>query len=166
VKLPGGDESRRPQAAMGGRIVQILTLRLVMAAIFAAIGVAGFILALNYEFGTALRMGPGYFPVVLSGALTLLALSEVVSALMKPEAQSIDWRPLVAILSAVTSFGVAMHFFGMIPAFFLVVGITSLSERGYGLLPAVALATVTCVFSWLLFSKFLGMPLALIKWGL
>lgn len=146
--------------------MQIVTLRLAMAAIFAVIGVAGLVIALNYEFGTALRMGPGFFPVVLSGALLLLALSEMVSALLKPEAQSIDWRPFAAILSAVAGFGIAMHLFGMIPAFFLVVGITSLSERGYGLVPAVVLATVTCVFSWLLFSKFLGMPLALIKWGL
>lgn len=146
--------------------MQTITLRLAMAAIFAVIGIAGFLIALNYDFGTALRMGPGYFPVVLSGALTLLALSEFVSALLKPEAQSIDWRPFVAILAAVASFGLAMHLFGMIPAFFLVIGITALSERGYGLVPAVVLATATCLFSWLLFSKFLGMPLPLIKWGL
>lgn len=146
--------------------MHILTLRLAMAAIFAVVGIAGLLIALNYEFGTALRMGPGFFPVVLSGVLLLLALSELVSALMKPEAGSIDWRPFAAILAAVAVFGIAMHLFGMIPAFFLVVGITALSERGYGLVPAALLATLTCVFSWLVFSKFLGMPLALIKWGL
>lgn len=166
MNVAGGGMGRRPQVAMGGRIVQSLTLRLVMAAIFAIVGVAGFIIALNYEFGTALRMGPGFFPIVLSGALVLLSLSELVGALMKPEAQSIDWRPLVAILAAVAGFGIAMHLFGMIPAFFVVVGVTALSERGYGLVPALVLATVTCVFSWLLFSAFLGMPLPLIKWGL
>ena len=32
-------------------------------------GCIGFYLALDYPFGSALRMGPGYFPRVLSGIL-------------------------------------------------------------------------------------------------
>lgn len=131
----------------------------------AAIGVAGFVISLDYEFGAARRMGPGFFPVVLSSLLVLLALSELIAAVIKPETRSIDWRPMFAILAAVIGFGVTMNFFGMIPAFFVVVGISALSEKGYGLLPAALLATVTCAFAWLLFSRLLGMPLPLVKWG-
>ena len=39
-----------------------------------AIGVTAVVIARNYPFGTSLRMGPGYFPTVLGGVLTLFGL--------------------------------------------------------------------------------------------
>lgn len=145
--------------------MKTITLRFAMAAMLAAIGVAGFVVSLEYEFGTARQMGPGFFPVILSSLLIGLAVSEMVGAYIKPEVQSVDWRPMIAILAAVVGFGLCMRFFGMIPAFFVVIGISVLSEKGYGLVPAAVLAAVTCAFAWLLFSRLLGMPLPLIQWG-
>ncbi|WP_126975934.1 tripartite tricarboxylate transporter TctB family protein [Frigidibacter oleivorans] len=144
--------------------MQTITLRFAISAMLAAIGVAGLVIALDYDFGTARQMGPGYFPVILSILLTLLAVSEMIGAFLKPEAQTIDWRPMIAILAAVLGFGICMRFFGMIPAFFAVIGLSVLSEKGYGFVPAAVLATVTCAFAWLLFSRLLGMPLPLIRW--
>ena len=40
-----------------------------------AIGAAAIFVARNYPFGTALRMGPGYFPVVLGGLLIVFGLA-------------------------------------------------------------------------------------------
>jgi len=37
------------------------------------IGAAAILVARNYPFGTALRMGPGFFPVVLGGLLIVFA---------------------------------------------------------------------------------------------
>ena len=37
-------------------------------------GAAAVIIARDYAFGTALRMGPGYFPRVLGGLLVLFGL--------------------------------------------------------------------------------------------
>lgn len=145
--------------------MNIVSLRFVVAAILAVIGAGAFAIGLGYEFGSARRMGPGYFPVVLSAILTLLAISEMVSAAMKPEAMSIDWRPFFAILSAVVGFAVTMHLFGMIPAFFVVIGVATLSERRFGLLPAVILAIVTSAGAYLLFSRFLGMTMPLFQFG-
>ena len=145
--------------------MQTITLRFAIAAMLAAIGVAGLVIALDYDFGTLRQMGPGFFPVVLSILLTLLAVSEMIGALMKPEVQSIDWRPMAAILAAVLGFGICMRYFGMIPAFFVVIGASALSERSYGLLPALLLAALTCAFAWLLFSRLLGMPLPLLRLG-
>ena len=39
-----------------------------------AIGAAAMFFARNYPFGTALRMGPGYFPMLLGGLLILFGL--------------------------------------------------------------------------------------------
>lgn len=149
--------------------MSLLSLRFVVAAILASIGVAGFTVGLDYDFGSARRMGPGYFPLVLSGILVLLAVSEGVAALLKPNSQKsepLDWRALLAILAAVAAFAVTISFFGLIPAFFVVIGLSTLSETGYGWKPAIILSAVTCLGAWLLFSQLLGMTLPLIHWGL
>lgn len=144
--------------------MRIANLRFIVAGILAVIGFCAFVIALGYEFGSARRMGPGYFPVVLSGILTLLAVSEMVSAAMRPEAIPVDWRPFLAILAAVAGFAVTMALFGMIPAFFVVIGITTLSERRFGWGAALILAAVTSTGAWLLFSRFLGMTMPLFDW--
>ena len=145
--------------------MHIVSVRLAVAALLALIGIGAFVIGLGYDFGSARRMGPGYFPVVLSAILTMLALSEVVSALRRPEAQSLDWRPLLAILAGVAGFAVTMYLFGMIPAFFVVIGLSALSERSYGWVPALVLASATSVGAWLLFSRLLGMTLPLFQFG-
>ena len=50
-------------------------------AMLVAIGAAAMLIARNYAFGTALRMGPGYFPTVLGGILILFGLYLVVAGL-------------------------------------------------------------------------------------
>ena len=149
--------------------MSLVSLRLVVAAILAAIGAAAFIIGLDYDFGSATRMGPGYFPLVLSGLLTVLALAEAVSAVLKPDpdgSPAMDWRPLVAILGAVGGFAVAISLFGLVPAFFVVILFSTLSERAYGWVPAIILSLVTCFAAWLLFSRLLGITLPLFRWGL
>ena len=154
--------------------MKIVSLRLVVAALLASIGLIGLVIGLDYDFGTTLRMGPGYFPVVLSGALVLLALAEGASAVLRPDPQDgettdgdpLDWRALVAILAAVSAFAVSISLFGLIPAFVVVIGLSALSEHGYGWKPALILSVVSCTGAWLLFSELLGMTLPLLRWGI
>ncbi len=149
--------------------MKTISLRLVVAAVLAIIGLTAFVVGLNYEFGSARRMGPGYFPIVLSGTLFILALCEGIPALLKPDPENsdpVDWRPLLAILAAVAAFAVTITFFGLIPAFFVVIGLSTMSQQGYGWKPALILSVVTGFGAWLLFSQLLGMTLPLIHWGL
>lgn len=146
--------------------MQQVPLRLAVAAILAAIGLAGFVIGLDYEFGSARRMGPGYFPLVLSGVLFILALAEGASAVVRPEAKgtgTIEWRPLIAILGAIAAFALTISVFGLIPAFMVVIGLSAVSESGYGWKPALILSIVSCISAWLLFSQLLGMTLPLFQ---
>ncbi|MFK7752366.1 MAG: tripartite tricarboxylate transporter TctB family protein [Sedimentitalea sp.] len=149
--------------------MKVLPLRLVVAIILSGIGLIGFVIGLDYEFGSARRMGPGYFPVALSGLLFVLAVAEGASSVLKPEApdaEPMDWRSLAAILCAVAAFAITIALFGLIPAFAVVVGLSTLAEREYGWKPALILSVVTCIAAWLLFTQLLGMALPLLQWRL
>lgn len=149
-------------------MLKLLSLRVIVGLIVVGIGLTGFILAMQYEFGSARSLGPGYFPTVLSGILVLLGLVEVAAALFgstAEEAGVIDWRPLLAVLAAVTGFAFAIAFLGLIPAFFVCVGLTSLAEPKFGILPAAVIAASTSLAAWALFSLLLGMTLPLIRFG-
>ncbi|MFK7996919.1 MAG: tripartite tricarboxylate transporter TctB family protein [Granulosicoccus sp.] len=146
--------------------MQKIPIRLVVAIILASIGLTGFVLGLEYEFGSARRMGPGYFPTVLSGVLLILAFIEGASAVLKPDTkitETIEWRPLIAILGAVAAFAFTISVFGLIPAFMVVVGLSALSESAYGWRPALILSILSCIGAWLLFSQLLGMTLPLFQ---
>ncbi|MBL1405335.1 MAG: hypothetical protein COC17_01440 [Hyphomicrobiales bacterium] len=148
--------------------MNVISLRFTIATILAVIGITAFIIGLQYDFGSSQRMGPGYFPLVLSGALTVLAVWEAFSVLFNPssdEQPSLDWRPFAAILTAVLGFAFAISFFGLIPAFIVVIGLSSLSEHKYGLKPALILAFFVSLGAWLLFAKLLGITLSLFKFG-
>lgn len=145
-----------------------LSLRVIVGLIVAGIGLVGFIIGRQYEFGTSLRLGPGYFPTVLSVILVLLGLQEAAAALIDKAgsvSEPIDWRPLLATLAAVAGFAVAIPFLGLIPAFFVCVGLTSLAEPRFGVLPAATIAACTSLAAWALFSKLLGMTLPLFPFG-
>lgn len=149
--------------------MRILSLRVAVAATLAGIGLIGLVIGLDYEFGSARRMGTGYFPVVLSSLLLVLALIDGGTAALTPEdpeEEPLDWRPLGAILCAVAGFAITIGLFGLIPAFAVAIGLSTRSERGYGWKPALILAVVTCIGAWLLFNQLLGMALPLWQWRL
>ena len=145
-----------------------LSLRLIVGLIVISIGLIGYAVATQYEIGTARRLGPGYFPTMLSGVLVLLGLAEAACALFSKAKQAsdpIDWRPLLAILVAVSGFALAIASLGLIPALIICVGVTSLAEPKFGLLPAAIIAAVISVAAWGLFSVLLGMTLPLFRFG-
>lgn len=145
----------------------LLNLRFAVSAALALLGLVGIIVGLDYDLGSARRMGPGFFPVVLSALLMLLALVECAACVLNPvAADPVDLRPMLAVLGSVVGFCVGMAFFGLIPAFFLTIWLATLSERGYGFAPAMILAAVMCVVAWALFDQLLGMPIPLLRMGL
>ena len=83
-----------------------------------AVGVTALVIARNYPFGTSLRMGPGYFPIVLGSILALFGLWFVVKAFRSTEKIEPGWslRALVVIPVALVLFGILMTYGGFVPA--------------------------------------------------
>ena len=117
--------------------------------------------ALGLEIGTAFRMGPGYFPLVLAGILVLLGLAILVKSLRKAGGEAfgtLAWRGALFILPAPIFFGLTVRGLGFVPAIFvttLIAAMASLKMRAHW---AVLLAIGVTVFATLVFSYGLGLP--------
>jgi hypothetical protein len=97
-----------------------LNLRDVLAGlIFILIGASFALSARSIEIGTAFRMGPGYFPLLLSGLLMLIGAVIALSALANGTNESlgpVPWRGLVLVLAAPVVFGLTVRRLGLVPA--------------------------------------------------
>jgi hypothetical protein len=126
--------------------------------IFVAFGLAFAVTSLGYELGTPLRMGPGYFPLVLGGILVLLGLliagkGFVAGAGATERFGSVPWRALVLIVVALVFFGLTVRGLGLVPATAVTALLTALASRRTSVLAAVATAaglTVLCVLIFVL----------------
>lgn len=118
----------------------------------------------DLPMGTAVRMGPGYFPLVLSGLLGLLGLIILINGLRFPGEMpsGIAWRALIIITGAVVFFGFAVRPLGFLPALGISVFASTLASRLFRLSTAAIITAVMVVFAWAVFIKGLGLPLPLL----
>ena len=135
-------------------------------AIFIAIGLAFFVGGLGLERGTAFRMGPGYFPLVLAGLMILIGAAITVQGLREEALaitmHAVPWRGLVLILIAPILFGFTVRGLGLLPAIALVALVSSFASRRMGLVMAAAITVLLTAFCVLVFNVGLGLPIRLI----
>lgn len=137
---------------------------LICGLLFIAIGVFFALNALSLELGTAFRMGPGYFPLILAGALMLFGLIIVVQA-TRAEGEPIGpiaWRGIGFILPAPIIFGLTVRGLGFVPALFICALVASFASQRMKPHIAVGLAAALTAFSVLVFSYGLGLPFRLL----
>ena len=104
--------------------------------LFAAFGLffSGF--GTRYTFGSAARMGPGYFPTVL-GVLLVILGAVIALAALSPKAEEhhvakFDWRTIVLVLGSVVLFGVLLNRAGLVIALVAVVMVSSYASHEFG----------------------------------
>lgn len=133
--------------------------------IFIGIGVAFAYASLGYEMGRAVRMGPGYFPLVLAGILILFGAIIFVQALFSgPDAvpmSAIPWRGLVCLIGALIFFGLTVRGLGLVPSLFLTVFMAAMASQRTGLLGALVMAVAITLLCLGLFVWALGLTLPL-----
>jgi hypothetical protein len=129
-----------------------------------ATGAAAVIIARNYQFGTALRMGPGYFPSVLGGLLVLAGLYLLTQGLRTNEQIEGNWslRALVVLPLSLVLFGLLMEHAGFIPALMALIVGSALAGTEFKLVEVLLLAVVLTAFSVVLFIYGLGLPYPLL----
>ena len=127
-------------------------------------------LALDYPFGSALRMGPGYFPTVLGGIMVGMGLYVLALGLRKDhEKIQGNWslRALFVLPVSMVVFGILMEEAGFIPAMLALIPISAAAGRDFKWLEVVLLTIGLIIVCTAGFIYGLGLPYPLIKglWG-
>lgn len=129
-------------------------------AMFVAVGTFFAVQSLGLEIGTAFRMGPGYFPLLLAAVLILLGLIILVEA-VRFESEPVGplaMRGMLFILPAPIVFGLTIRGLGFVPAIFLAALIASFASRRMTPVTALVLASLVTLFATVIFSYALGLP--------
>ncbi len=134
--------------------------------IFLGFGAAFGYAATGYPIGTAFRMGPGYFPLLLAGALALLGVAIAVKGFAAVAAEGeigpVPWRALILLLGALIFFGATIRGLGLIATLLVTAFASALASRQNSPAAAVVIAgglTLLCV---LIFHFELGVPVPLV----
>lgn len=122
------------------------------------VGLFAMYYAQRYNFGTLRQMGPGFFPVVLGGALTVLGAFILLPALRRPGPPiEVNLRTAGLVLGAIIVFGALLRPMGLPVATMAAVLLASMAERGFPWLGRLVLAVAVAVAVLLIFRVGLGM---------
>lgn len=132
--------------------------------VFILIGGAFALGAADYGMGTARRMGPGYFPVILGGLLVLVGVGITANSLWRRKCEpipSLYLRPVAALALSILAFAVLIDRLGLIAACMACVLASGLATRETRWKEIIIIALGMTAFSVIVFSLLLGLPLRL-----
>jgi len=123
------------------------------AVMFLVLGLAGAWVGRVYDMGTASRMGPGYMPMVLSGALIIFGIVIGFRALKLPgpPIERGAWRTNVLVLGAILAFVFLIESAGLAAATFAVTVLSALASPEARWKETLALGVVLAIFCVLVF---------------
>lgn len=122
--------------------------------------------ALDYGMGTARRMGPGYFPIVLGSILVAIGVALAAKSLWQRRSQlvpSLHLRPVAALTASILSFAALLDRAGLVAACIVSVIVASLASRESRLWETALVAVFMAGLSALVFVYLLRMPMSI--WG-
>ena len=114
----------------------------------------------NYQMGSAVRMGPAYFPAVLGGLLGFLGLLVLIEsfAMDGPRVPKFNFRPLLLILVACVVYGYLIKPLGLVVATVALVFVAAFGGHEFRWKEVAFLSVILVVFSVLVFVKGLTLP--------
>ncbi len=129
------------------------------------IGTAAMFIARDYRFGSALRMGPGFFPTILSGVLIVFGVCIIAVGIRNGEKiqGNLSLRALILLPLSLILFGKLVDYAGFVPALVPLVFVSAASGRSFKIIEVLLLTAVLTMASTALFIWGLGLPYPLIK---
>ena len=128
--------------------------------VFVLIGVAGLYFGRELAFGTAARMGPGYFPTLLSidpGDRDHRRNSRIDHR--GPPIEPVQLRPIAMIVAAILIFGVLIEIVGLVLTALLLTVFAAYARREVKLAETILLGAGLAAFTVVVFVYLLGQPL-------
>ena len=132
--------------------------------LYIAIGLSAIVIGMGYALGTALRMGPAYFPTVLGALLTLIGSISLVRSFLQPGERIgvLAFKPMIIITVAVLLFGFLVRGAGLVVVIPMLVISTAFGSIHFRWRASILLAIGMTVFCLLVFSKGLGVSLPIL----
>jgi hypothetical protein len=120
-----------------------------------------------YPMGTAVRMGPAYFPTILGWILAALGLLLLVRSfyLHGEEPRKTNYRPLAFVLGAVFVFGFLLNTAGLVVASFAIVFVSAFGGWDFRWKEQLINAVVMTAVNAGIFYYGLGLPFKLFPWS-
>jgi len=136
---------------------------------FLAFGILVLWVGMAYPRGTVGNMGPGFVPVALGYILVVLGSANLVRvAFQRIPPPAFAVRPIIAISLGLVAFALALPRFGLVPATFALVILSSLAQtkaqKPMGPLAIVVTATALSLFGVLTFVKLLRLSIPVMHW--
>jgi hypothetical protein len=127
---------------------------------FLAVGLGFVLVARNYSMGTAVRMGPAYFPTVLGGILAVLGATIFLRSFVihAEKVGAFHLKPLVIVLVAIILFALTLKPLGLVIATLIVVGIGAFASHEFSWKATIVLAVILAAFAVVVFYYGLGLP--------
>lgn len=135
---------------------------LAAAAVFVLIGIAGLWFGRVYEYGSAAQMGPGYFPMLVSGLLIGLGLIVAVQSVVLaegPKLAGVNWRGVGLVVGAIIAFGFLIEYAGLVLTTLAAVGIGAYATREAQWRTTIFLALFLAAFCIAVFVYALNQPI-------
>jgi hypothetical protein len=132
---------------------------------FAGFGVLALIMGSNLAIGTAIRMGPGYVPRMLSYILIGLGVAIIVRAFISP-GEVIDklrWKPTTMITIGVIVFAALFERAGLAPALVCLIFLAALGGEEFKLVETILACIVLIALCIVIFKLGLGMNINIIR---
>lgn len=129
--------------------------------LYIAFGAGAIWLARDYGMGSALKMGPGYFPSALGALLMLIGSVALVRAFVR-SGESIDGiaiKPMVYVTLSTIAFGMSVRGAGIVPAVIVLALASAYASARFRLVPSLLLTAGLAAFCVLVFVYGLGVPL-------
>lgn len=133
--------------------------------LFIAFGLAALYFGQKLALGTAVRMGPGYVPRMLSLILIGLGLLICVVALVTSSeaVEKPKWKPITMVTIGVVCFALLFERAGLLPALVVLILLASLGGEEFKLKEVIGNMIVLAALCTLVFKVGLGMNISIIR---
>ena len=133
---------------------------------FVGFGLLAIYISRDYPFGSANRMGPGYFPTWIGIVMTSLGAAIALIS-FKAEATKLAswaWRPMIFLSIGFMVFGWAIDHIGFVPATAILGILGAAAGKEFRLKEVIPLTIFLLIGCWALFIYGLELPFPLFWW--
>ena len=123
---------------------------------FIVLGLFFALFAQNYDFGTAQRMGPAFFPTLLGGLLAFIGVLVLLKGLAPRgedahQGEKFHLGPRAGVHGAVIGVGATLRWLGFVVSMAILVIISSMASHEMKWKEVIALSIGMAIFTYLVF---------------